>query len=167
MGTAAASSYEILAGFKANAFSLAHTYSANVPLPDSLKSPKTSSPGWNCVTFLPTVSTRPATSAPRNGFFWFWKSSVQTEQKWGTPQVMPIRGVQRCSMNFYQDFILPGSRFVHFFELKNIRGSILCVNNRFHLGVLSEPLCAAIRSICYFLLPAADWAAQSAAWRKP
>jgi len=35
-------------------------------------------------------------------------------------------------MNFYQYFIVLGSRFCYLFELKNIRWSVFCAYNRFH-----------------------------------
>ena len=62
-GTAAACSNVRLAGFSANLPSTVHAYSANAPL----HVPKTMSPGWNCVTPLPSASTCPATSTPRRG----------------------------------------------------------------------------------------------------
>ncbi len=40
-------------------------------------------------------------------------------------------------MNFYQDFIVFGSRFFYLFELKNIRCAVLCIYNRFHLVILT------------------------------
>ena len=50
----------MLLGFVTNADSEVHTYSAKAPRHE----PNTSSPGLNCVTFLPTASTSPATSTP-------------------------------------------------------------------------------------------------------
>ena len=35
-------------------------------------------------------------------------------------------------MNFYQYFIILGSRFFYLFELKNIRWSVFCAYNCFH-----------------------------------
>ena len=64
MPTAAACSKLRFAGFGASLASGARAYSANVPVP----TPKTSSPGWNRVTSLPTASTTPATSIPGTGF---------------------------------------------------------------------------------------------------
>src|SRR5215472_6969530 len=61
MGTAAACSKVRLAGLATSLPGRAHTYPANDPPPI----PNTSSPRWNPVTFVPTASTRPATSLPR------------------------------------------------------------------------------------------------------
>ena len=41
-----------------------------------------------------------------------------------------------CRMNFYQYFIVLGSGFFHFFELKNFRRSVFCAYNRFHFCTL-------------------------------
>ena len=60
MGTEAACSNVTLSGLVTNADSEAHAYSAKAPRHE----PNTSSPGLNCVTFLPTASTWPATSTP-------------------------------------------------------------------------------------------------------
>src|SRR2546425_7920142 len=58
--TDAACSNVTLDGFTANLDSGADAYSAQAPR----HAPKTSSPGLNRVTFLPTDSTTPATSTP-------------------------------------------------------------------------------------------------------
>src|SRR5579859_4376048 len=60
IGMAAACSAVTFSGRKANLAVGAQAYSAYAPL----QHPKTSSPTLNCVTFLPTASTWPATSAP-------------------------------------------------------------------------------------------------------
>ena len=65
MATEAACSKVRLAGLAASASSAAAAYSAYEPL----HQPKTSSPGLNRVTLLPTASTVPATSVPRMPFF--------------------------------------------------------------------------------------------------
>src|SRR5439155_9733959 len=65
-GTVAACSKLRLVGFNARSRSGADTYSANPPSPTK---PKTSSPGRNRVTALPTASTSPATSLPRSVWF--------------------------------------------------------------------------------------------------
>src|SRR5436190_24177341 len=54
-------------GLVTNADPEVHAYSANAPR----HPPNTSSPGLNCVTFLPTASIRPATSTPSRGSFGF------------------------------------------------------------------------------------------------
>ena len=66
-GMAAACSNVKLGGFNANAlaFSRTHTYSAKPPQPQWDMSPNTSSPTWNCFTFSPIASIRPAMSQPR------------------------------------------------------------------------------------------------------
>src|SRR5215211_423865 len=81
MGTAAASSKDRLAGFKTNASSGAHTYSAKPPQPPADISPNTSSPGLNCVTFLPTTSTCPAISDPRISFLGFRSPELRRIRK--------------------------------------------------------------------------------------
>src|ERR1700733_14302769 len=73
-GTEAACSNVTLPGFRAKVDSEAHVYSAKAPehtqtltpgaSGDRIQAPNTSSPGLNCVTFLPTDSARPATSTP-------------------------------------------------------------------------------------------------------
>src|SRR5271166_2048619 len=79
-GTEAACSNVTLSGFVTKVDSGAHTYSAKAPwqwiqtcAPESCGSlihePNTSSPGLNCVTFLPTASTWPATSTPSRVIF--------------------------------------------------------------------------------------------------
>ena len=65
-GTPAACWKVRLAGLNARSFSGADTYSAKPPDPTK---PKTSSPGRNRVTELPTASTSPATSVPRTDCF--------------------------------------------------------------------------------------------------
>jgi F420-non-reducing hydrogenase iron-sulfur subunit len=66
-GTAAASSNEMLGGFRASMASRASVYSAKEPAPF----PNTSSPSLNLVTFAPTPSTVPATSDPHLGSLGF------------------------------------------------------------------------------------------------
>src|SRR5260370_33747582 len=71
-GAEAACSNVTLSGFVTNVDSGAHTYSAKAPwqtqtlTPEAcgnlIDEPNTSSPSLNCVTFLPTTSTWPATS---------------------------------------------------------------------------------------------------------
>src|SRR5581483_3022096 len=39
--------------------------------------------------------------------------------------------------DFYTDLIVPGSRFLHLFELKNFWWSIVCADYGFHSGLLS------------------------------
>ncbi len=65
MGTAAACSNVRLFGLGTSWSSLAHVYSAHA----RLHPPNTSSPGLKRVTFLPTVSTRPARSTPTTKSF--------------------------------------------------------------------------------------------------
>jgi hypothetical protein len=61
MGTAAACSKLRLAGLGASLSGPADTYSAKEPSP----MPNTSAPACTWATFVPTTSTRPATSLPR------------------------------------------------------------------------------------------------------
>jgi hypothetical protein len=64
IGTAAASSNEMFAGFITMfRLSRTRTYSENAPS----RPPNTSSPGLNFVTLFPTDSTTPAKSTPSNG----------------------------------------------------------------------------------------------------
>jgi len=67
--------------------------------------------------------------------FWFEKpaSDDAGQKRTSHSQVKCIDG---CRLNLYQDFTVPGKRFLHLFELKNIRLSILWVDNRFHFGLL-------------------------------
>src|SRR5256884_2880853 len=60
IGTEAACSNVTFSGFRASFDSEAHAYSAKAPR----HRPNTSSPDLNCVTFLPSASTWPATSTP-------------------------------------------------------------------------------------------------------
>src|SRR5436309_1066594 len=52
---------------------------------------------------------------------------------------MPVSCIHGCRMNVYQDLIVLGSRFCYLFELKNIRLSVVCVDNCFH-GVSTRSL---------------------------
>jgi len=61
VGTEAASSNVMLDGFCINPFSGTHISSAKAL---QLPIPNTSSPIWNCLTLLPTTSTRPEKSSP-------------------------------------------------------------------------------------------------------
>src|SRR5215208_6889984 len=45
---------------------------------------------------------------------------------------MPVGWIRRCRMDLHQYFVFFGSRFFHVLELKNIRWSVFCVDNRFH-----------------------------------
>jgi hypothetical protein len=45
---------------------------------------------------------------------------------------MPVIRIYRCCMNFDQDFIVLGSGFFYFFELKNFRWSVAFICNCFH-----------------------------------
>src|SRR5215470_3175382 len=59
-----------------------HTYSAKAPR----QVPKTSSPGLNCVTFLPTDSTQPATSTPGRLIFGL-PSPSSVRMMYGPPDI--------------------------------------------------------------------------------
>src|SRR2546428_618758 len=83
MGTAAASSNVRLAGFGANLFSAAHTYSAKAPP----RWPNTSSPARNWDTFLPTASTCPAMSTPATSLFGL-RSPDDMRRRYGRPRMM-------------------------------------------------------------------------------
>src|ERR1700693_3929775 len=45
---------------------------------------------------------------------------------------MPVQGICGRRMNLYQYFTVVGTRFLHLFELKNIRCPVVCVHNCFH-----------------------------------
>ena len=84
MGTAAACSNVSRAGFGTRKLcDVPRTYSAREPL----REPKTSSPGRNCVTFLPTASTCPATSMPMALLLGF-RSPATTRTSDGLPRIM-------------------------------------------------------------------------------
>ncbi len=88
-------------------------------------------------TFLPTASTRPATSAPSILFFGF-RSPDSRRCKNGSPlRAMPVTWIHGCCKNFYQDFIFLGRRFFYLFELENIRWPVFCVYNCFHRNLLT------------------------------
>src|SRR5437660_1586072 len=65
--------------------------------------------------------------APRQGsseylVFWFEKPIAhEAHQERFPSQEMPLSCIDGCRMNFYQDFIVLGSRFCYLFELKHIR----------------------------------------------
>jgi hypothetical protein len=119
IGAAAASSKVTLAGFKARDFSLALTYSANPPLPP-FAIPNTSSPTWNFWISLPTAITLPAISAPSVVFLGFSRPSHQADEEHISNQEMPVISIDRCCMNFYEDFIVEGVWSRHILELENI-----------------------------------------------
>jgi len=129
-GIHAACSNVISPGFSINAFSLAHTYSAKQPQwPFSHRSPNTSSLGENFVTFLPTASIIPATSLPSILCFGFSHAPIRP---WDEPiRIFQPQSFYRWRTNFYQNLIVLGSGFLYLIQLKNIRCSIFCVNNRF------------------------------------
>src|SRR5574337_1067031 len=110
MGAAAACSNVRLAGFRATARSCGTVrYSANAPaLP-----PKTSSPGLNRVTFLPTDSTVPAKSTPRLA-----------------PQVVPVERVDGRRANPHQELVVPGNRLLDLLEAKDVRRAVLVPHHR-------------------------------------
>src|ERR1035441_7534651 len=88
-GTDAACSNVTLLGFVTNADSEVHAYSAKAPRHE----PKTSSPAWNRVTFLPTASTRPATSTPSRVVFGL-RSPISPVPRGGGPAGRPDRGAR-------------------------------------------------------------------------
>src|SRR5215203_481129 len=45
---------------------------------------------------------------------------------------MPVSWICGCRMNFDQYFVVLGRRFFYILELKNIGGSVFCVNDSFH-----------------------------------
>src|SRR5438876_7833014 len=54
--------------------------------------------------------------------FWFPKPSDQKAcYERFTSHEMPVSRIYGYRMNFYQDFVIPGSRFFHLLELKNVR----------------------------------------------
>src|SRR5207248_2146949 len=72
------------AGFGTTFFSVPATYSASAPR----SAPNTSSPGRSWVTFLPTASTIPATSAPRTLLLGL-RIPTTGRRRYGLPSSMP------------------------------------------------------------------------------
>ena len=128
IGTVAACSKVRLAGFRASSSSDAAAYSAYEPV----DAPKTSSPGLNRVTALPTAATCPATSVPRTPIFGLrrpytgramYGSPLITAQSAGlTPAARtrtstswsPIRGRSTCS------------------EFERLAGAVVVLDDRQH-----------------------------------
>ena len=58
----------------------------------------------------------------------------------GFSQAMPVKGVDGSCPDLYQDVAVFGNWFLHLFELKDIRRSIVWVQNGFHLTLLSRSI---------------------------
>src|SRR6266850_53782 len=123
--TAPACSNVTLAGLITNPRSRAHAYSAREGRP----TPKTSSPGLNCVTFLPTLSTVPATSLPSPVF-----SGVRSPdlRRSGQPSHHArINKIEGSRVNSDQDLIVIRSRLFNVYQGENLGSPLLAVNDRF------------------------------------
>src|SRR5206468_3191279 len=55
-------------------------------------------------------------------------------------QALPVRSIQGHRLKFDQHFIVRRGRLRYLFDLKNVRWSVFCVNNRFHELPLRRPL---------------------------
>src|SRR6266566_2542557 len=65
--------------------------------------------------------------------FWFEKPIAhEAHQERFPSQKMPVSCICGCRMNFYQYFIVLGSRFFDLFKFQNIGWSVVCVDNSFH-----------------------------------
>jgi len=94
-----------------------HTYSANAPPHE----PNTSLPGLNCVTFLPSASTSPATiNAWSPCGLWFAQPSLYAKDVRGASDEVPVKGIDGSGANLYQDLLVPNGRLVNVLVLKNV-----------------------------------------------
>src|ERR1035438_5364851 len=106
-GTEAACSNVMFSGFTTNADSEVHTYSAKAPR----QLPNTSSPGLNCVTFLPTASTSPATSTPSRVIFGL-RSPAAMRTRYGTPLMKcQSSGLTEAARTFIRTSSSPATGF--------------------------------------------------------
>ena len=53
-----------------------------------------------------------------------------------TYQAFPVRSIYGHGMNLDEYLIVRRDRFRYLFELKNVRSTVFCVNNGFHMGIL-------------------------------
>src|SRR5271166_5848270 len=152
-GAEAACSNVTLSGFVTNVDSGAQTYSAKAPwqwtqtaAPESCGSlthePNTSSPGLNCVTFLPTASILPATSRPGRVSFGL-RSPNSMRALYGLPFIKPpSSGLTEAARNFYQNFIVPGNGLLDIRDLDNIRRSVSGIDGGFHVRIPAALACS-------------------------
>src|ERR1039457_6492176 len=107
MGQEAACSNVTLLGFMTNAASEVHAYSAKAPR----HVPNTASPGLNWVTFLPTASTWPATSAPSRVTFGL-RSPAGMRTAYGVPLIKcQSYGLTEAARTFIKTSLSPAVGF--------------------------------------------------------
>ena len=121
-GTAAACSNVTLAGFNANASSLG-TDILGKTAPTTLGQVPEYLITWLKLLDVPANRFNPPRYGSSGyGVFWFEKPEPHRRIRNGfRSQEMQVRRIDGCRMNFYQDFIVFGSRFFYLFELKHIR----------------------------------------------
>ena len=84
--------------------------------------PNTSSPGLKLLNVSADGFNPPRYVSSKYRVLWFEKPIAhQAGQEQFTSQEMPVTGIDGCRMNFYQYFMVLGSRFCYLFDLKNIR----------------------------------------------
>src|SRR5437867_12584222 len=127
----------MLAGFVAiSPVSGRELYSAQAPRRRPVFA-KTWSPFLNSRTALPTDSTSPASSCPSIFFLGLLNPNPIRTKSFHNRGSLRLRSSQspfcyRCRVDSDQYFIVLWSRFLHFFELKYVRGPVSCAYNRFH-----------------------------------
>jgi hypothetical protein len=127
-GTAAACSNVRLAGLSTILSSRAQRYSANAPSPV----PNTSSPGWNCVAFVPTASTRPEMSVSGIGLPRPAQPHRYARHVRSTRHLVPVRGINGSRANPYQNLIVLDDRRFHVLEFEHIGRTVPALDHRLH-----------------------------------
>src|SRR5918911_1406914 len=133
IGTAAACSMVRLAGFGAKLSAGAHAYSARVPV---VLQPNTSSPSSSPCTFLPTASTRPATSAPGTPLRGR-RSPNARRRTYGTPVIgheEVVARVDSSRMHAHEHVVIVDHRLGDLRVLEHVGSAVAVLNDGHHRG---------------------------------
>ena len=107
-------------------------YSAKPPASTSAK---TSSPGRNRVTSLPTASTSPGHVAPEDGdLSWFAQTRRHPHEVRIAAHHAPVSGIGASRPDPDQDLVVLDHRLVDLLEFQDIRRAVAREDDRFHRG---------------------------------
>ena len=152
IGTAAASSNDMLAGFSANLSSVAHIYSAKPYLRNLL--PQTLR---RLVLNCGYVFARPLRLArryhtPRTRWSFGMRSpGISADATAHLSCMNKSSGFTDAARTFYQDLIVFGGRLFHLHELQRIRWSVFCAYDRFHTALFKSPVGSIGQTLCLSL----------------
>src|ERR671933_1507443 len=131
IGTAAACSMVRLAGFGAKLSAGAHAYSARVPV---VLQPNTSLPSSSPCTFLPTASTRPATSAPGDTVAWPAQPERQAQDVRHAGHEEVVAGVDSSRMHAHEHVVIADHRLGDLRVLEHVGSALAVLNDGHHRG---------------------------------